>query len=87
MIKSMESIKFSKHALLRMKQRGITENQVNKVIRKPDSIIEKGDRKIYQSLIESSQGKSYLLRVFVNTNKSPNLIITVYKTSKIDKYL
>lgn len=30
--------------------------------------------------------KTYLIRVFVNEAKTPPLIITAYKTSKIQKY-
>jgi hypothetical protein len=31
--------------------------------------------------------KKYLIRIFINDKKNPKLIITVYKTSKIKKYL
>lgn len=79
-------LKFSKHARERIKQREISENRVRNVINQPDSIIEEGHRKIFQSVIESDSGKKYLYRVFINTNKNPNLIITVYRTSKIEKY-
>lgn len=79
-------IEFSKHARERMKQREISENQVRNVINQPDSVIEEGHRKIFQSVIESDAGKKYLYRVFMNTNKNPNLILTVYRTSKIKKY-
>jgi len=34
----------------------------------------------------SENDEKKLLRIFVNTCKEPNLIITAYKTSKIDKY-
>jgi len=30
--------------------------------------------------------KEYLLRVFVNTNIEPNVVITVYFTNKVEKY-
>jgi hypothetical protein len=38
----------------------------------------------YQSQIKIAD-KPYLLRVMVNETKSPFLIVTVYKTSKISK--
>jgi hypothetical protein len=79
-------LKFSKHARERMKQREISENRVRNVINHPDSIIEEGQHKIFQSVIASDSGKKYLYRVFINTNKNPNLIITVYRTTKIEKY-
>lgn len=33
-----------------------------------------------------SEARTYLVRVFVNILKKPNLVITVYRTSKVDKY-
>jgi len=80
-------IEFSKHALERMKQRGIPEKQVRMVVSNPDSIVKADHRTIFQSLIESESGKTYLFRVFLNTEKDPNVVITVYKTSKLEKYL
>jgi len=83
----MNKIKFSKHAFERMKQRKITQKQVNAIIQKPDSIIKTENRIIYQALIKSDNKKTYLYRVFVNTKQDPNIVITVYKTSKSEKYL
>lgn len=39
----------------------------------------------YQCIIVENN-KSNFVRVFVNEEKIPPMIITVYKTSKIDKY-
>jgi hypothetical protein len=41
---------------------------------------------IYQLVIKEDE-QSFLLRVFVNKDKQPNVIVTVYKTTKIAKYL
>ena len=38
---------------------------------------------IFQSLSIDNQ---YVLRIFVNITKEPNLVITAYKSSKINKY-
>jgi len=35
----------------------------------------------------NENSNNYLYRVFVNELKKPSVIITVYKTSKIDKYV
>ena len=84
---------YSKHALTRMDQRGITKDQINFVLRNPDSIVDQTDKNngyhIYQAVLESEtkKGNNYLLRVFINTDKTPKLVITAYKTSKIEKYL
>ncbi len=41
---------------------------------------------IYQKVIVTNN-LSYLIRLSVNENKQPPIAVTVYKTSKIDKYL
>jgi hypothetical protein len=76
---------FSKHALEQMLLRDISVHIVEKVLKNPDEIIDDNDKRIYQSVI-SFDDMRYLIRIFVNHHKAPNLVITVYKTSKIRKY-
>ena len=40
----------------------------------------------YQSKVDFPGGKQYLLRVMVNERTSPATVVTVYRTSKIEKY-
>ena len=75
----------SKHALDQMKLRGIEESIVNDILTEPGQIITDEDKTIYQSVIVD-KGRQYLIRIFVNHLKIPNMVITVYKTSKITKY-
>ena len=79
-------MKFSKHAIERIDSRGIQRKLVMKVIQTPDTVIDESKCiRIYQKT-EIQNGNKYLIRVFVNICKEPELIITAYKTSKIDKY-
>jgi len=81
------NFEFSKHALDQMIRRSIQKEQVKMTLEDPDSIsIQDSGTKVYSKLI-SENSKSYLYRVFLNELKKPSLIITVYKTSKIDKYV
>ena len=80
---------FSNHALEQMKRREISREMVLLAINQPHQVV--GDVNdmiivIYQLLIKEN-GQSFLLRVFVNRDKQPNMIGTVYKTTKITKYL
>jgi len=44
-------------------------------------------RDVYQSRIEMGEPpKTYLLRVFVDRDREPSEIVTVYRTIKIEKY-
>lgn len=73
--------KFSKHALEQMELRGISVDTVKKILAHPEQIKTGNDHKVYQSIIGT-----HLIRIFVNDQKNPKLVLTVYKTSKIKKY-
>ena len=70
-----------------MKRRGISPDVVEQVLRNPGQIVEGyGNKKAYQSIIDFENDKSYLVRVIVDTLTDPLMVVTVYRTSKIDKY-
>ncbi|WP_457550515.1 DUF4258 domain-containing protein [Archaeoglobus sp.] len=76
-------IKFIEHALERMKERGITKEEVIKAISEPDYVGKGyGEREVAQKLID---GK--LLRVIYERHGDEIIVITAYKTSKVEKYL
>jgi hypothetical protein len=76
----------SQHALKQMTVRGITKEIVDRILLGPDQTTEQEDLMVFQSIIDGAWEKRYLIRVFVNMNKTPPLVVTVYKTSKIEKY-
>ena len=81
-----EHFTFSKHAKERMKSRGITELQVRSIVNNPDKIIDESEcKRIYQKKLNANH-KVMLFRIFLNICKTPGMIITAYKTSKIKKY-
>ncbi|WP_026947706.1 DUF4258 domain-containing protein [Algoriphagus marincola] len=80
---------FSIHALEQLKVREIPRKQVIKVLENPDQVYSESDGNeivIYQSVFRKDTDEAYLIRVFVNQIKSPNLVITAYRTSKVQKY-
>ena len=81
------AFEFSRHAIELMNLRGIPVEVVNTVLENPDKIIFDGiGQIIYQASVLLS-GKNYLVRIFVNSEKTPNLVKTVYRTSKLSKYV
>ena len=82
----IEKITFSIHAKERMRSRGITDSMVRSAINNPNSIVEDSEcKRIYHKTLDDGQS-IMLLRVFVNPCKEPPVVITAYKTSKIEKY-
>ncbi len=77
---------FSDHALSEMVRRQITEIDVAKVLSSPHQIeIIRQGRIVVQSQ-KSEPSRTYLLRVFVDVDREPPVIVTVYRTSKVEKY-
>lgn len=77
---------YSKHAAERIKDRHLDKEIIRMVLDHPDSILTHTECKhIFQKLVKEDETK-YLYRIFVNICKQPNVVITAYKTSKIDKY-
>ncbi len=80
------AIEFSNHALKQMEARSIAKEIILSVIQQPDYTVKQDQSTTIFTRLINEPEKRYLYRVFVNTVKEPPLIITAYKTSKIDKY-
>jgi hypothetical protein len=77
----------SPHAHEEIKRRGIPDEFVNKVLSEPEQIVdEHSGRKAYQSRFPFSGGKIFLVRAIVEERSDPPVVVTVYRTSKIEKY-
>ena len=79
----------SPHAHKELKNRQISLDLLNSVLENPQQIVpEYNGKKAYQSKfnIDNGKGKVYLIRAIVKDYLSPPVVVTVYKTSKINKY-
>ena len=73
---------FTEHAWQQMAKRQLTENDVLEVLRAPEAILPvREGRVVAQTLLAG-----YLVRVFVDVDRSPLEVVTAYRTSKIDRY-
>jgi hypothetical protein len=79
---------FSDHALIEMARREISQEQVRNVLANPEQTerVREG-RAVYQAKCDMGEPpKTYILRVFVDIDRKPPYVVTVYRTSKIEKY-
>ena len=76
-------IKFTRHALQQMQNRGIKKEEVIQTINDPEKL---GKNSGNNLIAEKSFGRK-LLRVFYRVEDEDKLIITAYKTSKVEKYI
>ncbi|MBP0030902.1 DUF4258 domain-containing protein [Roseofilum sp. Guam] len=78
---------FSNHALDEIRKRNIPIALIEAVLASPQQTLKQSEAiEIYQSQLDFGTGKLYLLRVFINITVNPLLVVTVYRTSKIQKY-
>ena len=79
-------IRISDHAREQMEIRKIPAELVEMIANCPDQQYDNAsDETVCQSKMPIG-GKTYIVRVFVNFKKNPPAVISVYRTSKIDKY-
>jgi hypothetical protein len=73
---------FTAHALDQMRERRITLEQAQLVLAQPEEVLPvRTGRVVAQGMIGE-----HLLRVFVDVDRDPPEVVTVYRTSQIDKY-
>ncbi len=70
------------HAAEQMARRQLTEADVRRVLESPEEVLPvRPGRVVAQAVLGS-----YLLRVFVDVDRTPPEVVTAYKTRKIEKY-
>lgn len=85
---SVAPYKLTDHARFEMARREIGETEIAQVLSTPEqSEPVRPGRAVYQSRVTKGEPpKTYLLRVFVDVDRQPPEVVTVYLTSKISKY-
>ncbi len=79
---------FKDHALREMSRRGIPEKTVYEIMGPYEQEVGvRPGRKVYQARRwKGEPPRAYLYRVFVDVDRRPVEVVTVYRTSKVDKY-
>jgi len=77
---------FTEHALRELRRRGLDQQDIDEVLTKPGQRFDvRPGRVVLQSKMRRDRSE-YLLRVFVDIDRSPAEVVTSYQTSKVDKY-
>jgi hypothetical protein len=86
--KSIANYRLTEHAKEEMARRQISQENVANVLAAPEQIeaVRQG-RNVYQSRIKAGKPpQTYLLRVFIDVDREPPEVVTVYRTRKVTKY-
>ena len=74
------------HARKEAQRRQIPLEWIESILRQPEQVAPgTGRRKVLQSRV-IAEGKTYLVRLIVEDWQNPPVVVTVYRTSKIEKY-
>ena len=80
------SFRLTRHAQEEAARRQVPLAVVQGVLDHPEQVVpERQDRRAYQSRVDFG-GKIYLVRVIVDESVQSVVVLTVYRTSKIEKY-
>ncbi len=75
------------HALAQMARRNIAESELRAILAKPSKISSAREGRVVVQGPVLRAGKSvYLLRAFIDVDRTPPVVVTVYLTSKFAKY-
>jgi len=79
-------IKFESHAENQVKERLLDKKQIEETLLNPDSVLDgKRDRKIAQKAFKIGRFK-FLLRVIYVIENSDFVVISAYRTTRLEKY-
>jgi hypothetical protein len=88
MANPITTYRLTDHARMEMARRQISGAEVARVLAVPEQteLVREG-RVVYQSRITSGESSQpYVLRVFVDIDREPPEVVTVYRSSKLQKY-
>lgn len=71
------------HARTEMARRQVAEVDIREVLARPQETFRLRPGRI---VVQSILADGYLLRVFVDIDRSPPEVVTVYRTSRVSKY-
>jgi hypothetical protein len=79
---------FTDHARSRMAKRGLSPDDVLRVVQSPEHTEEaRPGRVVHQARIDvGRRGKVYLVRVFVDVGHDPLRVVTAYRTTRFARY-
>jgi len=81
------NFRISGHAREEMEPRSIPLEMVESILTGPQQVVDGPlGKKVYQSKVEFPQGKTYLVRVVISEAADLPVVVTVYRTSKVEKY-
>jgi hypothetical protein len=76
------------HARIELVRRGLSEDTVRAILAQPEQQLKvRPGRVVLQSRVSTGGGAAtFLVRVFIDVDRTPAEVVTAYRTSKVAKY-
>lgn len=84
--KAIHNYIISRHAKFELSRRSISEEVIHSVLRNPEQRYDLRSGRVMVQSRMIMENKTYLIRVFVDVNCHPAIVVTAYRTSKVEKY-
>ena len=84
----MRVVRWSAHAVKNLSDREIDREEADRTLAAPDSIVtgQPGRRVLMRRYFDPVLGREMLLRIVVEETEEETVVVTMYKTSRLDKY-
>lgn len=84
----MKPVRWGSHAKRMLLEREVEQTEAERTLANPDDVLQADPpRMIYQRVyFDRMLGQDMLLRLVVEEIEEEQLVVTVYKTSKLDRY-
>ena len=83
----MSEVRFTEHALNRLRQRGILREQVEQLIARPENTFEGyAGRTVYECIVKHADGTRDILRAVVDHDEDPPVVVTVVVEEDLSRY-
>lgn len=84
----LSSAVITNHAAEALRERNLSESTLRDALEDPDQsqVVRPGRWVVQKMFRDRKAAKDYMLRVFVDVDRDPPEIVTVYRTSKITRY-
>lgn len=83
----LDRYRLTEHAALELERRGLPRPVLAQVLEAPEQrVVVRPGRTILRSRVEFDPGRIYPVRIAVDFDRFPAEIVTVYRTSRIEKY-
>jgi hypothetical protein len=86
---AVKPLRWSAHALKSLRERENPSEEVERTLAKPEAVIESRFPRTFlmRRYFDARLGQQMLLRVLIEETPNERVVITIYSTSKIERYM